>query len=399
MHTLSAIFLLFLCSFNAIVSIRVVSSIDYKAAQQKIQTQLTQLMMDAQADDTPLTLDDFEKSIEKILTGVQETQDKHEEISKRMMSQCKEEETFRRSEIHDAKMSFQASSNALGKCQDSLDAATANLPKLKQAKRDYEKLLVEKTRERRRAHLVFEALQKDWAEAIVFLIDFNRVVRHTDDTTGFSQLTQTLIQHMAKVGKIAQLAPIFIELTNKAGDDKLAGLSALVENLKNQLVVDQKMAQVEEARQQKLFEELKENIHDILKALGKNIDRTSKQIVSMNACVASEKAIMYAAASKMSRNEKLLKLGLTTCTDFAKEFVSATKNRLAEINVLKQIIAIIKKRYGQLNPKMVGLINGMADDFVKYMNLPEFKAYQEYVKVRIAENKHGEVLVDKHTLK
>jgi len=153
------------------------------------------------------------------------------------------------------------------------------------------------------------------------------------------------------------------------------------------------LATVQERKQEKLFQALKKNLDAIIVQLNHNIQRTKSQIISMTTCVAKEKVIMFAASSKKHRNSKLLKLALITCKDFAKEFVVATKNRKDQIAVIGKIIQIVKKRFGEIDPVLLKNLNNLNNKFTVYVNATEFKKYQDYVKVSVADNLRGKSLV------
>lgn len=393
MHKFSASFLMFLCYFNLILSIKV-ENIDYKSSLKQTQNQLTQMLMEVESSETPLSIDDVEKSITKILNEVQDSQDRHVAISKRMHSQCVDEAKFRQSEIRDANEAFKASGDALAKCQISLESATKYLPQLQKAQLDYRAILKQKSDEREKNHKIFIALQQDWSNAITFLIDFNREITKANGaptTTGFSQMTENLIRHMTKVGKLKELAPIFAQITAK-GNDNLVKLSNLVVELKNQLAADQKVAQTEEKKQVQIFNTLKTNLNKILDQLKANISRTNAQIISMRLCVAKEKTIMFAAASKSSRNSRLLTLADKTCKDFAREFIQATNTRNSELVMIKQIIGIIHKRFGKVDADILKRLRTVSVTLKAYINGTEFHSYKEYVKTRIADNFQGRIL-------
>jgi hypothetical protein len=372
-----------------------VVSIDYKSSQKQIQSQLTQLLVQVQSSTPSLSLDEIEKFILKIISEIEESQKRHEEINRKMNAQCVDEANFRNTEIRDGNQAYAASAEALAKCQVSLESANTNLPLLESAQATYVALLAQKTSERNKNHKIYLSLQKDWSEAITFLIDFNKQIIKVGTTheTGFSQMTENLIKHMTKVGKLKELAPIFIEITNTStGDDSLAKLHNLVLDLQTQLSADMKFAQIEENKQIKIFTDLKTNLNDIVSQLKKNIDRTKSQIISMRLCVSKEKTIMYAASSKTLRNDRLLKLGDTACKDFARAFIGATKSRSTELVTIREIIEVIKKRFGQLDPDLLKRLKNMTVTLKVYINNTEFKKYESYVKTNVSDNASGRKL-------
>ena len=396
MQKFSAIFILILYFLNVTLTLSAVS-IDFKSSQNQIQSQLVQLLSSAQDQDHPLSIEEFQDSILKIINQVQESQVRHQQISKKMYNQCQDEESFRTKEIKFAKLSYKAADEAYERCHSSLTSAIKNLPKLKRSISDYAALLLQKTNQRRRSHEQYLSLDSDWSEAIMFLIEFNIEVKKTSEelnNANFSQLTESLIKHMTKVGKLSSLSAIFMELTSEGNAGTLTRLTGLVTDLKNLLISDQKEARVEEKKQIASFESLKVTLQNIIDQLTKNVKLTTKQIVSMGLCVTNERKIMVSAAAKEFRNERLKKLANVTCVDFAKNFVSATKNRLAEINSLKQIIKIVQRRFGQLDSKIMKGLNNVSNGLKVYVNRTEFKKYQEYIKVKVEDNEHGAKLVN-----
>lgn len=392
MHKFSAIFIVFLFSLNLILSMKLFT-VDYKSTLKQTQNQLTQLLLQVESSESSLSLEEIENHILKILNDVQESQERHIAISKRMHIQCNDETNFRRTEIKDANSAFKASADALAKCQISLDQANFYLPKLEESKRYFEDLLSQKLSERNKNHGNFYAVQKEWNNAILFIEDFIRQIKSKGGKsfTGFSQLTQNLITHMTKVGKLNDLAPIFVEITNKA-DNGLQKLLNLVTDLKVRLTTDLKIFEDQEKKQDQMFESVKNNLLALIKQLTSNIQRTNSQIISMRLCVTKEASIMNSASSKSSRNAKLFKLAQRTCQDFAREFITATKIRKSELVTIRQILGVIRRRFGQIDPAIRKRLNVISTSIKLYINGNEFKAYKEYVKTKISDNSKGRAL-------
>ena len=105
-----------------------------------------------------------------------------------------------------------------------------------------------------------------------------------------------------------------------------------------------------------------------------------------------EFAIMSEASSKKFRNEKLLSLANRTCVDFVKEFVSATKSRYRQIETMRDILAIINKRFGEMPVELKKKLMSMNSQFKHYVSTTEFKKYEEISRVKIEDNLNGKAL-------
>ena len=168
MIKINALFLMFLFALN-LYTCTITEDISPVEPMRSYRSELLQLLTDAKSNDSPKTLTQFTGELTRMLRNLMETQAKHEAINKRMVGQCIEEDNFRKQEIVTAQNALNASSNALSKCQASLNAAKENLPALLKAKKDYQDELATKTAERERQHKLYLQRAQDWKEAIVFL--------------------------------------------------------------------------------------------------------------------------------------------------------------------------------------------------------------------------------------
>jgi tetratricopeptide (TPR) repeat protein len=330
-----------------------------------------------------------------------------------MMTQCLEEENFRKKEIADAQSAYNAASSSFAKCQASLNAATKNLPSLKKALHEFEDNLAKKTAERKKQHGLYLQRRKDWTEAIDFLKEFiSQVNTKLAKYPSFADLGEKLLRHVAKLGRMSEAVEVFVALAQAPGKDELSAgpgthsnysyksqaktvnsLRSHLTTLLNKLIVDSKQNDIDEAKAQAAFEKVKAELLVIINKLKKDITRTETQITNMRACVANEGKIMATANSKLSRNSKLKDLAGKTCTDFTKEFISATKNRLSEMEVISQILTIMKRRFKNLPKDLLDYLRATKTGFKIYINSTQFIKYQEYVQKHIADNLAGKKLV------
>jgi hypothetical protein len=386
-------------------------SIDVLIPGKGIHNQLMDMLVEVQTQDSPRTIEDIANAILGLLKNLKENQAKHEEVAKRMNAQCVEEENFRRKEIADAQSAYNAASSAFAKCQASLQAAKQNLPSLRRAKKEFEANLAAKTAERNKQHQLYLQRRADWAAAIAFLNEFIiQVKQKLAKSPSFADLGEKLLRHVSKLGRMADAVEVFVALAQhpsehvsgpgahsnysyKAQANTIRGLRKHLRALLNKLIVDSKQNDTEEAKAQAAYEKVKAALLAIIARLGADIKRTTTQITSMTTCLANEGKILATANNKLHRNTKLKDLAGKTCTDFTREFITATQQRLSEMDVIKQILAIMKKRFGQLPEDLVAYLRATRNGFRVYVNSTQFKAYQEYVQKHIADDVAGRNLV------
>jgi len=406
---LSAIFFLFLLSLNSITSLKLFS-IDVIMPNKGIHNQLMDMLVEVQTQDSPRTIEDLSNAILGMLKTLKENQAKHEEINARMNAQCREEESFRSKEVADARSAYNAASSAFAKCQSSLQSAQQNLPSLKRALNDFQTNLAAKTAERNKQHALYVTRRDDWAAAITFLRDFiTQVNNKLAKYPSFADLGEKLLRHVAKLGRMAEAVEVFVALAQqpselaagpgahntysyKAQAKTVGNLRSHLQTLLNKLVVDSKQNDTDEEKAQAAYEKVKARLLAIIDQLNRDITRTNNQITNMMGCVANEGKIMATANNKLHRNSKLKDLAGKTCTDFTREFINATNNRLQEISVIDQILVIMRKRFGQLPEDLVSYLSATRNGFRVYVNSTQFKSYQEYVQRHVADNAHGRQL-------
>jgi len=366
--------------------------------------------VEATDSDGVKTVAQFTDRLIRMLKDLQETQRKHEGIAARMFKQCKEEASFRIREIQQGQQAYNSASNSFAKCQSSLQAAQQNLPSLKRALVDFQNNLAAKTAERNRQHGLYLTRRDDWSAAISFLNDFvTQVNNKLAKYPSFADLGEKLLRHVSKLGRMAEAVEVFVALAQqpselaaapgahntysyKAQVKTVGNLRNHLRTLLNKLTVDSKQNDTDEEKAQAAFERVKASLLKVIDQLNTDIARTNQQITNMTACVASEGKIMATANNKLHRNSKLKLLAGKTCTDFTREFITATQNRLQEISVIDQILVIMRKRFGQLPEDLVSYLNATRNGFKVYVNSTQFKNYQEYVQKHIADNVHGRQL-------
>lgn len=211
---IDAVFFLFMLSFTLVTSIKVIS-VDNIAPVSIIETQLVEIKMKLLTSDEPLSISVFIEKISEMLKNLEENQSKHVSINQKMSLQCADEEKFRKVEIADALSSYKASDDAVRRCEASLAAGKKFLPMLESSVSDYKNQIKYKTEERNVQHKQFLQLKQEWKDTISFLKGFSKKIEETSQgksKSSFIQLNEDLIRHVAKIGRLENLIPIFLEL-------------------------------------------------------------------------------------------------------------------------------------------------------------------------------------------
>lgn len=349
--------------------------------ERKIKQDLNELMVQVKSTTSTLDLKDIIKRLTLILKSLQETQFKHSSSNKKMMTNCKFETVFRKREIKDANISLDLSVPLLLNCKKSLNSAKGTLTDLERVKRNFQGLISKEEKRRNIASQNSLIEQKDLKDAIKFLTNFYLTLIN-GNLGRIESYKESFLQKAAKIGIIQQAAPILMELS--LSKLNLSKLAELVLDLNNVLKVDLKRSELIESQDTSTSRKLIQSYQNVINKVSKYITRTRKHLVEMDKCISTENKIISDSYSKYLRNLRLLKLGETTCRDFIRFFVSATRNRLGEIQVVTGVINIIEKRYSKLPFELINLLSSVNKHFKNYVNSTPFKAYVTYSKKKVS---------------
>jgi len=396
---------MFIISINYISPIKLIS-FDFRRTNSRISLELAEIKSQAQDDSSPTSVEDFEKKLMEMLSKIEDTQKNHQEINVRMMSQCEAEFMFRAKEIKDADDSYVAAESAFKSCQDSKNLTEANLTPMKSLAVKYQALITSTANQRKAEHERYSSLKKDMNEAIDFLGDFLEQIHQiqvgpTPSLTSLTQKTEDLLFSLSKVGRVSDSVPIFVALSSlelsdskRSTEDVNADLQKAVLNLRTNMISDRLQADMEENVLNNNYVKLIKTFRKIVDTLNKNIDLSQSHLIVMNTCITSENKIMSESAMKSQRNTKLKNAAQVTCGDFAREFLEATKVRNQEIEVVKQIVLILKRRYGDIDHDVTKAIVSANEALNDYKDNTTFVRYVEYVIHHIDDNAHGRELSD-----
>merc|ERR1711941_113808 len=106
-----------------------------------------------------------------------------------------------------------------------------------------------------------------------------------------------------------------------------------------------KITAVEQKRQAD-FEAFLIKVNRNIADLKENIERLDGQIQSNTECVARETDIINEANAKSTRNADLKEKAIKMCAKFVQEVQQAQEARRIEVGVVRQILALMKLRFG-----------------------------------------------------
>jgi len=176
------------------------------------------MLIQVQQTDNPRTIKSFLDEIVRMMKKLQDEQDKHKEISEKMMSQCKEEDEFRKKEVEAATDALNRGTEARNKCDTSLQSAKKDLPELESALNTYESELQKATEQRNREHEEYLKRKASYEEAIAFLKDFIEYCKtQLKDFSAFSfvEKSEKLLRHATKLGLLQHAVPVLVALASR----------------------------------------------------------------------------------------------------------------------------------------------------------------------------------------
>jgi len=80
------------------------------------------------------------------------------------------------------------------------------------------------------------------------------------------------------------------------------------------------------------------------------------------------------------------------CGTFAKEFIEATNARKEEVVIIKEILKIIVKRFGEIPEELKKYLTSVENGFKEYENSTKFKEFVAYQQKQHDDNDEGKDL-------
>jgi len=373
------------------------------------------MLLEVQNTESPKTIKGFIENVRGMMTKLEKDQETHKAIAKKMKGQCDNEAAYRKTEIAAAKSALSKSRAARGICKASLKSARKDLPELESALRMYQSELKKAVDQREREKKMYQQRRADFIQGIAFVEAFIKVVSSELKKGGFKtfsfvEQSEHLLRHATKLGLLNEAVPVLLALATADDDFKANNYSynaneSLATKLKTtlnsllfRLKADyEKNEQIEKAAIN-AFNVLKNRLDKAISTLSKDIERTKKQIAAMVKFVVEEDKIIHSANNKFRRNDSLKSAAEKMCAEFIKEFIAAYNARVEEIEVIRQILKIIEKRFGTLPADLKVYLESVENGWKQYRNDTEFKKFVEYKQTHLAGSKHGRSLTYKKNL-
>lgn len=358
------------------------------------------------------TFNAFVEVIQGLIDDLARDTKKHAEILEEMTNKCTAEDEFREKEVKDAQQAITNASSSRKVCQEHLTKAQQLLEEAKNLLEAEQQKKKERTEIREREHAEYVNTKEQYDQAINFLREFIQMVAdrfggNQPQAVAFIQFSENLLRHTSKIGKVEAALPVLVMLsqyvTPEAGTytdfNGSEASKTLVEKLNfllNTMVDDlQKITNLENKRQadfDRFLVKVNKNIAD----LEANIERLNAQIQSNQECIARETAIINEATAKSSRNADLKQKAIEMCAKFVQEVQKAQEARRIETGVVRQILNLMRVRFGNVPERLTNYLQSVEDGFAAYENKTKLIAYKVYKYMALNENALGkDITADK----
>jgi len=354
------------------------------------------------------TLNQFVEVIKGLFDDLDRDQKKHEEVLEQMNKQCSDEKSFRDLEVKDAEKAVNEATSSKKVCDEKLITAqklkseTENLLNDEVAKKE------QRTQIRATEQKIYASERTQYEEAITFLREFNILVatklNQGNTQASFVQFSENLLRHTAGLKRLDAAVPVLVMLAQytsaAAGEYKQFNGSDAAKNLQEKLdsllkTLEEDLNKIIEIENQRVrgFTEFLVAVNKNIAALQASIEDLKQQIKNMQECVARESAVIAEASSKQSRNADLRDKALNMCIEFAKEVMAATKARKMEMNVIEEIIQLLKVRFGNIPQNLISYMESIKIRFAEYENTTKFIIVKYFERAALVENTLGKDIV------
>lgn len=411
MHKLSALLLIiFVATIVSLSSRTKLSPIEMNLLpENSVMKRLNQVFLEIRASPAKVsvkTFDAFVKVIMKLLTDLQHQNVEHNKILVQMESKCNDEAKFRNKEIADANTAYQAAFASQKVCETKLSTAVRLEKETKSLLSDEQAKRKQRVSIRNHERKVFASEKAQYDDAVAFLKNFITMVRAKLNAggilkTSFIEFSEQLLKHTAGLQKLEAAVPVLVMLsqltsvptpsvyTYNPDSNTAKSLVEKLNSLLNTLNVDlQTIINTENSRIVD-FNAFIVKVDANIRQLVASLKTLALQILTNSACVKREQAIINTANAKRARNDNLAKKASKMCKEFADEALEAIRARGQEIQVVKQIMELLRVRFGTLPQNLLTYVASIEAGFAEYQNRTKLIAFNVYQKADIRENALG----------
>lgn len=350
------------------------------------------------------TYNAFTEVIQGLIDDLQRDTKLHYEVLEQMTNKCTAEDEFRDKEVKDGKTAVSNATASRKVCQEHLDKARSLLEQAENLLAAEEQKKKERTEIREREHAIFLNEKSQYEQAIQFLRDFIQMVSQkfggNAAAPSFIQFSEELLRHTSKLGKVEATVPVLIMMSqyvagtagnyeNWSGSDASKTLTEKLNSLLATIEADlEKIVALENSRQAD-FDAFLIKVNKNIEDLNASIAQLKAQIKSNEECVSRETAIIAEANNKVARNDDLKDKAIKMCAKFVEEVKEAQNARRIEIDVVSQILNLMKVRFGKVPERMVQYLASVENGFAEYENKTKLIAYKVYKYMALNENALG----------
>lgn len=328
------------------------------------------------------------KRVTEFADNLNSEQKEHEIIFQNMVSQCKQEIDYRETEKAEALIAITRAQQTNSSCQESYNSFDSTIKRY-----DYSTSFYKGHFDRLNAFLhEFEKFSSGIEDELSLLTETTRSITkelEKKEQVSFVQVSENLISN--------QQEPSFLGISEKmllntVQPKEIIQLITSNSNSILNLLIDSK----NNIRQN--YVKYPDLINKILNQFESNKDDLKKGQIDLQKCIDYEEGIVSKAQSKLARNSQLLEDASKMCSAFQKEYNDSTQQRNQQLNMLFNILDILKEKYKKIPKDLITYLDTIKEEFKKYKNVTEFLPYEEYKRQKVDNNKDGENLVKNNPL-
>jgi chromosome segregation ATPase len=306
--------------------------------------------------------DSLVEYIDNLKAEVVAEQNAHQTLAEQQDAECDKELKFRNNEVNDANNSLIASDTHLKKCQGALDQANTDLDNLAAQLEVVQNQLADLEEKRAADLALFQQHEQEHLDAITAVDEAFDILGEFENSNaaGVALLAQ-LGKHVTKQIKVSiaskffmHYAPViaFLAATPKdvtVSAEDLDKLNALFQKLKDNLQAS--LAGIRETEESDIeyYNNEKALYQSQIDTINAAIDNFAGYVVSMKRCIATETEVSSEAASKLSRNSKILENTQAMCAAFDQEYADASAARKEKISNLELLGDLVESKVAQYN--------------------------------------------------
>jgi hypothetical protein len=339
------------------------------------------------------------EKIKKMMTDLQEEQRASRDIHEKMKKQCTEEISFRDVQVDDAHTSISRSSEAKQLCDVSAKASLSDKDQIQDAIETYNFHLKRAQAQRDHEHKLYLERKSELEEGLSFVKGFNKYLKKTfsvggTNSTSLIDMSEELLRHASNAGALSETIPILISIsavtTGDNDSDLTQKLMSTIISLETRLKGNWEANEKAEIASLQTFSKYSSQIKKTVGKLQDTLKIVNEEVTDMAKCVKQEDKINKWALNKLLRNENLRKSSSDMCKKFDQQYVEATKNKLEEISLIREILDIINMRFKNVPIDLQLYLEETEKSWKEYINSTEFKQFVEYKQKKIENSEHGE---------